>query len=185
MSRFDDVLKTTLGFEGGYSNNPNDKGGETNLGITAGTYARAMKAGLVAGKSVKDLTRYEAARIYHDFYWKASRCDLLPEPLDLLVFDSAVNHGVGGAGKLFQRALNTMGASLTVDGSIGPKSWAALTELLEEGKQIAVKGLCGCYMMHRAKFFADIVSANRSQKEFIFGWIRLRIAELAKKAGLA
>ena len=47
MSRYDDVLKTVLGFEGGYSNDPDDRGGETNLGITEGTYARAKKAGLV------------------------------------------------------------------------------------------------------------------------------------------
>ena len=35
--RFDDVLKTVLGFEGGYANNPADRGGETNLGIPAAT----------------------------------------------------------------------------------------------------------------------------------------------------
>jgi len=27
---------------GGYSNNPNDRGGETNFGITAGTYAKTI-----------------------------------------------------------------------------------------------------------------------------------------------
>ena len=185
MSRYDDVLKTVLGFEGGYSNDPSDRGGETNLGITAGTYERARQVGLVAGKSVKDLTKYEAARIYHDFYWKASRCDLLPEPLDLLVFDAAVNHGVGGAGRLLQRSLNTMGASLVVDGAIGPKSWGALNEILEEGKALAVRGLCGCFMMHRAKYFCDIVSNNAGQKKFLWGWLRLRVANLAKEAGLA
>lgn len=183
--RFDEVLKTVLGFEGGYSNDPNDKGGETNLGVTAGTLERAHKAGIVNHSDVKRLTRAEAARIYHDFYWKASRCDLLPEPLDLLVFDAAVNHGVGGAGKLLQRALNTMGAALTVDGAIGPKSWAAIVALLEKGEGLAVKGLCGCFMMHRAVYFTDIATNNPTQKKFLFGWLRLRVAGLARKAGIA
>lgn len=182
--RFDEVLKIVLGFEGGYVNDPNDKGGETNLGITAGTLARAHKAGLVGHSDVKKLTRAEAAKIYEAFYWKPSRCDLLPKPLDLLVFDAAVNHGVGGAGKLLQRALNTMGANLVVDGAIGPKTLGALTVLLEEGKGTVVKGLCGCFMMHRAVYFTDIATNNPTQKKFLFGWLRLRVAALARKAGI-
>ncbi len=183
--RFDDVLKIVLGFQGGYANDPNDKGGEPNLGITAGTLARAHKEGIVGHSDVKRLTRAEAARIYEAFYWKPSRCDLMPEPLDLLAFDAAVNHVVGGGGKLLQRALNTMGANLVVDGAVGPKTLAAITTLLEEGKGAAVKGLCGCFMMHRAVYFTDIVTNNPTQKKFLFGWLRLRVAALARKAGIA
>lgn len=35
--RFDDAFKIVLGFEGGYVNDKDDKGGETNYGITAST----------------------------------------------------------------------------------------------------------------------------------------------------
>ncbi len=178
------MLRETLGFEGGYSNNPDDRGGETNFGITAGTYAKAKSLGLVVGKSVRDLTRYEAARIYHDLYWKACKADLMPEPLDLLVFDAAVNHGVGGSGRLLQKSLNWLGADLKVDGAVGPKTWGALADLLEREKDLGLKALCAAFMAFRAKYFADIVSKDATQKAFLWGWIRLRVAALMEKAGM-
>lgn len=198
MSRYDDVLKTVLGFEGGYSNDPDDRGGETNLGITEGTYARAKKAGLVIGESVKDLTRYEAARIYHEFYWKPCKCDLLPAPVDLLMFDAAVNHGVGGAGKLLQEALNAMfpGNPLAVDGVVGPKTWETLLKLLETDRalmasspdlepHILLRYLCVDFLMNRTELFDALADKSPSQRKFLRGWIHQRVVKLAEKAGLA
>jgi len=45
--RFDDAFKIVLGFEGGYVNDPADKGGETNYGITASTLNSAKTKGWI------------------------------------------------------------------------------------------------------------------------------------------
>jgi hypothetical protein len=43
---------------------------------------------------VKSLTKEEAADIYRHDYWEKAGCDELPWPLDMVVFDTAVNMGV-------------------------------------------------------------------------------------------
>lgn len=182
--RFDDVLKAVLGFEGGYSDNPNDRGGKTNLGITEGTLARAHKAGLIPHSDVKKLTRAEAATIYRAFYWDAIGGDELPEPLDQAAFDMAVNHGVGGAGRLLQRTVNLLGGNLAVDGSLGPKSREAIQGIIREHGEFGLKALCGCSLFIRTVFYGGIVANDTSQKGFLWGWIRLRIMELARRMGL-
>jgi lysozyme family protein len=197
MSRFDDVLKVTLGFEGGYSNDKNDRGGETNLGITAGTLARAHKAGIVPHADVKVLTRSEAAAIYKAFYWDAIGAGKMPEPLDLILFDACVNHGPGGAGKLLQEALNALlsGNPLAVDGAIGPKTWAALDAVLEADEGVTralptlephalLRYLCVDCLMNRAEMFDGIADRNASQRGFLRGWIHQRVVKLGEKAGL-
>ena len=96
MSRFDECFKLVLNIEGGYSDNPADKGSKTNYGITEGTLNTAYRAGLAGHNDIAKLTVDEAKTIYKANYWNVCKCDSLPVPLDYLVFDAAVNHGTGG-----------------------------------------------------------------------------------------
>ena len=88
---FDRALSFVLGNEGGLSDHPADRGGATNLGITAGTLARARMAGIVGTADGRALTRDEAARIYKVLYWRAARCGDIEAPLCVMHFDAAVN----------------------------------------------------------------------------------------------
>jgi len=116
--------------EGGFSDHPRDRGGATNLGITLRTLAdwqglkldeltAADKEKLLA--DLKALTRREAAEIYRANYWLPMRCGDLPAGIDLMVFDFGVNAGPRRSVKLLQRA-----AGVTDDGSVGPKTLAAV-----------------------------------------------------------
>lgn len=177
--RFSEVVSLVLGFEGGYSNNPNDRGGATNLGITAGTLAAAYRDGLVKHNDVKRLTRDEAIAIYQARYWNACKCEKMPKPLDALVFDMAVNHGCGGAGKILQRTLNAvMGKHLTEDGSIGPGTLKSLEKYMSMGSAAT---LARQILLFRVKFYIDIVNRSPKQKTFFWGWLRVRVGELGKK----
>ena len=82
---FESALEFTLRWEGGYSNDPSDPGGETKYGISKRYHPNV---------DVKNLTIDEAQEIYRMEYWNPSGCDSLPEPLDLIVFDTAVNMGI-------------------------------------------------------------------------------------------
>ncbi len=196
--RFDDVFRVVLGFEGGYSDDPNDLGGETNLGVTEGTLRSAQAKGWVpADVTVKTLTVEHARIIYKKGYWDPIRGDLLPEPLDLILFDAAINHGPGGATKLLQEALNSIlaGTSLVVDGALGPKTFAALVKLLENDMRLAeqcpdlkprclLRYLCVDVLMNRTELFSWLAEHNTSQRKFLRGWIHQRVIRLAEKAGL-
>ncbi len=103
---FEMILKMLFGIEGGYSDNPNDKGGKTNLGVTQDTFDAWRKKNNMPKGSVKmDLTKDEAKDIYYNMYWKESGADKLKDPRDAMVlFDTAVNSGPETAKKMFQKS---------------------------------------------------------------------------------
>lgn len=91
---FEKMLKMILSHEGGYVNNPNDKGGETNKGITHTTYDNYRKRKGLPTRSVKYITNEEVLDIYYNNYYKSCGADKLDNPqLAFYVFDTAVNMG--------------------------------------------------------------------------------------------
>lgn len=171
---FERALSFTFGSEGGLSDHPADRGGLTNMGITAGTLNRAYTRKIVGHNDVRRLTRAEAAKIYEEFYWKPSCAGEMPWPLCALHFDAAVNHGLGGATKLLQRTLSKVrGIPLTIDGAIGSKTkrvlYAALMDM--EANVGYRRVFCSTYLDYREQLFRAIVKNNPSQKVFLRGWL--------------
>lgn len=106
---FDKMLKFVLLREGGYSNNPNDKGGETNKGITYQTYNSYRKSRGLSPRSVKYITDEEVRDIYYNNYYKASGADKILNPkLAAYVFDTAVNMGVSRAKEFLAKSGNDL-----------------------------------------------------------------------------
>lgn len=99
---FEQALRYVLHVEGGYVNDPDDPGGETNLGVTQGTLNMARKVISGLPKSVKSLSEEQAKQIYYQLYWKPVGSDDLPSGLDYVMFDIAVHHGVGGAKSIWR-----------------------------------------------------------------------------------
>ena len=91
---FDKALKFVLKWEGKYSNDPNDLGGETKYGISKRSYPEL---------DISKLTLKQAKEIYYQNYWLKCGCDSLPYPFNICVFDTAVNMGR-------RRALNFLNA---------------------------------------------------------------------------
>jgi lysozyme family protein len=81
---FKKSLKFTLKWEGGYSNYPDDPGGETNFGISKRHNPEV---------DVKNLTKEKAASIYFLKYWLKSGADKVAWPACLVMFETAVNPG--------------------------------------------------------------------------------------------
>ena len=67
--RFPAFINRILGHEGGYVNDPQDPGGETNWGISKRSYP---------GEDIKNLTLDQAAAIYRRDYWDMARAGDLP-----------------------------------------------------------------------------------------------------------
>lgn len=179
MSRFLQSAQIVLGYEGGLVDDPADKGGRTNLGITQGTLAGARRSIQGLPERVDDLTRAQALQIYERLYWDASKCGELPQPIDFLIFDAAVNCGVGGAGKQLQRALNAIGANLAEDGSIGPLTLEALRAAWASDHWRVL----GALTVQRVRWYNDILARDSSQLKFIRGWLN-RTLKNAAIAGL-
>lgn len=110
---FDDFISFIIEeYEGDYSWDPRDPGGETRFGISKRAYPSL---------DIKNLTIKQAKDIYKLHYWQKIRGEEIPKVLQLVVLDCAINQGVDRAAKLLQSA-----AGVKVDGIIGPKTLAAL-----------------------------------------------------------
>jgi lysozyme family protein len=157
MGRFDQALQIILNSEGGYSNHSSDPGGETRYGITKEV---AREHGYIGSMNVLPINT--AADIYRKSYWDACKCDELPWPLNLYVFDSAVNQGVGAATKMLQKTLGTV-----QDGIIGDVTLRLANRGNAEDATI--------YLAERAMRYSD----TRNFDVFGRGWLN-RVFKLAR-----
>lgn len=179
-----EYLNEVLKYEGGFVNDPFDKGGKTNRGITESTLKSAIKQGIVPSTvTIESLTNdLESVRkIYEINYYLRAKCDQMPHPLAFAHFDAAVNHGVGNAARFIQRTLNALGAALNVDAAIGPLTIAALEKTLAVVElDVIVKVYCDI----RKSFYDAIVANNPSQQKFYRGWMN-RLNNVRKFCGVA
>ena len=98
MTGFRAALDQVLKWEGGYSDHPTDPGGATNHGITQATYDAWRRQQSLGTLPVRGIQPSEVEAIYYQSYWLRAGCDQLDQPaLALVVFDAAVNSGVGAA----------------------------------------------------------------------------------------
>jgi lysozyme family protein len=123
MSVFDQCFEIVVGFEGGYDTTPGDRGNWTG-GVVGRGVLRGTKYGISAAAypdvDIASLTLAEAKAIYQRDYWAKINGDLLDPRVALIVFDAAVNNGVGMAIRWLQRA-----AGVTQDNIVGPATAAA------------------------------------------------------------
>lgn len=160
-SSYNDALKFVLRWEGGYSNHPADKGGETNFGITHATYDSYRNRKKLPKRSVRFIETFEVSEIYYVHYWSPSGCELLPEKLALAHFDWAVNAGVKRAIQTLQLVVGTPN-----DGIIGAKTKAALTTALQTKSS---KSLVNSYCIIRENHYRKW--GTGSQRVFLTGWL--------------
>lgn len=114
---FDEALPIILRFEGGatVTEDPRDPGGLTKYGISQRAFPTL---------DIRNLTEAGAAAIYRQEYWDRAKCDSLPSHLRLVVFDMAVNMGVGKAVLTLQKAVG-----VAQDGILGANTVRAAERL--------------------------------------------------------
>ena len=175
----DQIFNAILSKEGGYVNNPNDKGGPTNWGIT-----QAVARAHGYNGDMRNLTRQQALDILEADYWYGPRFDqvsVLSPNIAAELCDTGVNMGPSVQVKWFQRWLNVFNnqqsyyPDLIVDGQIGPRSINALKSYLaargKEGEEVMLRAL-NCSQGQRYLELAESRPANES---FVYGWVKERI----------
>jgi lysozyme family protein len=110
-------LPVILASEGGYAV---DQGGPTNHGVTQAALSTWLRRPATIAE-VQALTPASVAPLYQANFYNAAHCPDCPTGLDLMVFDEAVNEGVGRAIQHLQAAVG-----VTVDGLYGPATQAAV-----------------------------------------------------------
>ncbi len=170
MSHFDKAIKVILKNEGGLVNNPADPGGLTNFGITIGFIKDhgidVNGDGTVSDEDIIAMTVEEATDIYREYIWDMNKFDNINDYwVATKIFDMTVNMGEHQAGILAQRAANSLGANLKVDGDIGPKSFEAINSFGPKEFLAAVK-------TQQKQFYNDLVARKPKLGVFLKGWLK-------------
>lgn len=181
MSNFDWAVRCVLHHEGGWSDDPEDRGGATNFGISI-RYLQArgdldgdgLPDGDLDGDGDVDVDdilatdRDDAIGLYKTGFWVPNRCDQIKSELVAIkIFDMAVNMGSSQAWKLVQRAANKLGSQLTVDGRVGPNTISAVNSYHRVDYD-----LVNIIRERQANFYETIIERNPSQAKFRLGWRR-------------
>lgn len=171
---FERALAMVLLREGGYTNNPHDRGGATNKGVTQKVYDAWRRSHALPIRSVAEIGNTEVATIYLTQYWDPAWCEKLPEHLGIIHFDAAVNHGVRRAVRLLQLAVGA-----NADGVIGKDTMKSLETALAMTDEDAI---IDNYLNRRSDFYDEIVERDPTQVKFIAGW-KNRIRALRSEVG--
>ena len=168
MSMFDKSFERVFKNEGGFQNDPKDRGNWTSGRIGVGQLL-GTKYGISAMTyptlDIRNLS-YEAARaIYKRDWWDKLGMERYPQALQYQMFDAALNHGSGRANKMLQRAVGAM-----PDGIIGPNTRAKVAAT-------DPNDLLLMFLSERLEFFTHVTTWDRFGK----GWAR-RIAHNLKIA---
>ena len=178
----DGLIDALIDREGGFVDNPADKGGPTCFGITqavarAHGYAGPMRA----------LPRSEAVAVYFRLYWARPRPEEVAKRSGRLaaeLFDTGVNMGPAVAITFLQRALTALNRGgkdypdLTPDGRIGPATLAALDTFLNvRGSSSGEIVLLRALEALQGERYLRLAERRPANEAFLYGWLANRIGE--------
>lgn len=147
----------------GFSNDPNDNGGATMIGVTIGTYrsyCRYKGKKIPTINDLKNIPYKEWRDIVHTMFWSKWKADLIEDQnVANIIVDWVWTSGQGIGIKRVQKILN-----VTADGIVGPKTIAAINTT--NAKELLTK-----VYNARVSHFNAIVKANPSQKKWLKGWM--------------
>lgn len=147
-----------LKWEGGFVNDPLDRGGATNKGITIGTF-RTFYGPDATVDQLKSITEEQWLHIFRTGYWNPWRADEISnQSIANICVDWAWASGTRTSIKAVQQLLG-----VSVDGVVGVRTLAAIngadSRILFEQIHAA-----------RMTFVDRIVARDPSQSRFIKGW---------------
>ncbi|CAM2143865.1 conserved protein of unknown function [Pararobbsia alpina] len=170
----DDLIDKLLPIEGGYTDDPNDAGGETNFGITIAV-ARAF--GYTG--DMRAMPRATAVEIYRARYWTQPRfgqVSTIDPELAAMLFDIGVNMGTATGVMFLQRALNVLNKQgtaypdIALDGGVGAMTIAALTAFKTQRGAAGLTVLRSMVNAQRSVRYIEIAEHTYTNENFEFGW---------------
>lgn len=147
-TEFQKALKMVLSWEGGWSNDPADPGGATMYGVIQTVYSSWRTAQHLQVQSVRLISQEEVQSIYYAQYW----LPVAPGrawPLNDVLFDTAVNMGVGRAKQFLEQA------------KVGPAN----------AVPNRMKALASAVLDIRTRYYRGIVASRPASGKFLRGWL--------------
>lgn len=167
------LLQNVVVLEAGFVDNPFDRGGVTQWGISL-RYLRSKgidldSDGNTDARDIRLVTPEIAVTLYRQDFYYGPQYDLLPIPIAAPVVDAAVMSSPRRASRMLQRAVNRLVEQrLRIDGYVGPATAAAVQDAVREHGEYRV---IVTFTYERIQFYGRIVTRHRPQYTFYRGWI--------------
>lgn len=159
--RFEIAVESLLRHEGGYVDDPHDRGGETRWGISRAQYPDI---------DLKHLSKRQAKEIYRVDYWLRFRLHEIENPvIATKMLDLVVWMGPDTAARMLQTALCACRERVTIDGVIGSQTLAAVNRAECAPVIVAMRALA-------LDHIRGIVERDETQKRFLRGWERRAVS---------
>lgn len=145
-------------------NDPHDRGGATNKGVTIATWRKVgydiNGDGNIDVVDLQELSDYDVlTRVLKPHYWDRWQADdIISQSVANILVDWVWGSGAYGI-KIPQRLLG-----VEIDGIVGPQTLAAVNA--QEPRELFMR-----LKQERADFLHRIVDNNPTQKRFIRGWM--------------
>jgi lysozyme family protein len=151
------LVPKILKWEGGYVNNPFDKGGATNMGVTLAAWQH-LGHPTATEEDIKSLTHDDFKIVLRQYWnqWQADRIE--NQSIAEILVDWVWGSGIWGI-KIPQQILGVV-----ADGQVGNKTIEALNAVNPAEFYAKI-------FQARKEFLAHIVAHNQSQSIFLKGWL--------------
>lgn len=195
MENFKQAYQKTSQFEGEYSNDPSDKGGETYKGISRrywpdwegwkiiDIYKTKYAGNALNRELAKNIGLQQfVQQFYYEHYWLAMQCDEFNLQVGSELFDTAVNQGKWKAASYLQKSLNKLNRNgkdytdITVDGNIGLQTKQAYeaymaTERFASRNEVKlIAWLIKWLNYYQLKEYDNLTTNDPRQEIYIPGW---------------
>lgn len=179
---FLESLAKLLKLEGVYSNDKDDKGGETYCGISRNNFPNWLGwLSVDQHKGTKSFLEILQAdmklelfvrNFYMEYFWQKMNCDILPDLIASKLFELSVNVGIKRATIILQTALNILNnnqiyySDILEDGVFGNKTLAVFQTALSKH---SAKRIFNVINILQGSFYIRLMQNNTVYEKYI-GW---------------
>ena len=164
-SKIEKLAPIVAKWEGGFVNDPIDKGGATNMGVTVGAWKQLgydkNGDGLINNADMKLLSKDDFKFVLRKYWDKWQADKIKNQSIANILVDWYWGSGKWGI-VIPQRDI----LGVSADGLVGEKTIAKLNEMIDKDAEALFENIYAA----RVKFLDNIVKNNPSQKRFIKGW---------------
>ena len=163
MAKVELFAPKILAYEGGFVDDPTDRGGATNMGVTLATWKKVGYDkdgdGDIDADDVRLLSKADAIAVLKFSYWNRWKADQINnQSIAEILVDWLWGSGKWGI-VIPQRLLN-----VPEDGIVGPSTLYALNSSNQRGLHTAI-------FQARVTFIRDLVNNYPEQQKFFNGWM--------------
>lgn len=183
MGNYLQAYAEVMNIEGGWSNDVEDRGGETWKGISRRNWPKwsgwmiidsaGLKPGFPMNLDNNLELENEVKTFYRANFWEVNRLtEIKDQSIAIELFDTGVNMSTGKAAVFLQDSLNTLNRQgksyrdIPLDGKIGPVT-ISLTNTHKDPE--ALYNILNIYQGAR---YIEICKKDPSQEKFMYGWLK-------------